>query len=64
MSGTVPVLKRGPITVGRKPDFAKPTSRPGSMVVMTLARAAPKRSGGGSRRAEPVVFSIAFARRI
>ena len=40
--------------VGRKPDFAKPTSRPTSRRVTLQSRAAPKRSDGGSRRVQDV----------
>src|SRR5258708_16749410 len=46
--------------VGRKPDLAKPTSRPISRRDTTQRRAAPKRSGGGSRRAE--IFAPPHAR--
>ena len=49
-------------TVGRKPDFARPTSRPTPRLDTPQDWAAPKRSGGGPRRAEGATYSQRAAR--
>jgi hypothetical protein len=53
---------RGPGSVGRKPDFARPTSRPIAGRNKMQSRAAPKRSGGGTRRAERVFPTVDLPR--